>query len=229
MLVLSCFSLRGDRPSRADAHLLRMRIASRHFCARQLGAGRRNRVLAGMIVALLAVPAKRMTAQAAVDTASRDGRGDFHFNIGRWRTQLSRLDVPLTGSKKWLEYEGTSVVRSLLGGDANLVELDVTGPAGRIEGVLLRLYDGQARQWTMHFANRRGGRLTAPLVGEFRSDRAEFFGQEVINARTILVRFVISVITPDSATFEQSYSADGGRTWELNWRAVDTRIADGRH
>jgi hypothetical protein len=193
-----------------------------------LGAGRRTRLLTGIIVALLAVTAKRMTAQAAVDTSTRDGRHDFDFNIGRWRTQLRRLDAPLTGSNRWFEYEGTSVVRSLLGGDASLVELDVTGPAGRIEGVLLRLYDGQARQWTMHYASRKGGQLTAPLVGEFRGNRAEFFGQEVVNGRTILVRFVISAITPDSAIFEQFFSPDGGRSWELNWRAIDTRIVDGR-
>jgi hypothetical protein len=181
-----------------------------------------------MIGALLMVTAQQTTAQTSVDTSSRDGRGDFQFNVGRWHTELRRLDAPLTGSTRWLEYEGTSVVRSLLGGDANLVELDVTGPAGRIEGVLLRLYDGQARQWTMHYASRRGGRMTAPLIGEFRGKRAEFFGQEVVNARTVLVRFIISVVTADSATFEQFYSADGGRTWELNWRAVDTRIAAGR-
>ena len=76
----------------------------------------------------------------------------------------------------------------------------------------------------MHYASRRGGRLTAPLVGEFRNDRGEFVGQEVLNGRSILVRFVISRITPDSATFEQAFSADGGRTWEVNWRAVDTRM-----
>jgi hypothetical protein len=79
----------------------------------------------------------------------------------------------------------------------------------------------------MHYANRRSGRLTTPLIGDFRDGRGEFFAHEVVNERTILVRFVISEISSESATFEQSYSADGGRTWELNWRAVDTRISHG--
>ena len=187
-------------------------------------AGWRSHYLVGIVVALLAVTSKPVVAQTVADTSARDGQRDFDFNIGRWRTHLRRLDAPLTGSNRWIEYEGTSVVRSLLGGDANIVELDVTGPAGRIEGVLLRLYDRHARQWTMHYASRRGGRLTAPLVGAFRGDRAEFVGQEVFNGRSILVRFVISGITPDSATFEQAFSADGGRTWEVNWRAVDSRM-----
>ena len=42
---------------------------------------------------------------------------------------------PLTGSKHWVEYEGTTVVRKVWNGDANLVELDVGGPAGRIEAL----------------------------------------------------------------------------------------------
>ncbi|MGH9386456.1 MAG: hypothetical protein ACRD2N_19455, partial [Vicinamibacterales bacterium] len=84
------------------------------------------------------------------------------------------------------------------------------------------------RQWSLHYANRRGGQLTAPLVGEFRGDRAEFVGQDVFNNRKVLVRFVISGITRESATFEQYFSADGGRTWELNWRAVDTRVSSER-
>jgi hypothetical protein len=189
---------------------------------------RRLPVFAGVVAALLTVASTPVRAQAVADSATRDEPRAFDFNIGRWRTHLRRLDTPLSGSNRWVEYEGTSVVRPLLGGDANIVELDVTGPAGRIEGVLLRLYDRAARQWTMHFANRRSGRLTAPLIGEFRDGRGEFFGHEVVNGRTVLVRFVISGISRNSATFEQAYSADGGRTWEVNWRAVDTRIPDGR-
>ncbi|MGH7638631.1 MAG: hypothetical protein ACREOK_13370 [Gemmatimonadaceae bacterium] len=180
-------------------------------------------IVAAATLALAPSPA---VAQAVTDTSARDGRHDFDFNIGRWRTHLRRLDAPLTGSTKWIEYEGTSVVRPLLGGDANIVELDVAGAGGRIEGVLLRIYDTRARQWTMHYASRRGGQLTAPLVGEFRGGRGEFHTQEVVNGRTILVRFVISDFSRQSAKFEQAYSADGGKTWEVNWIAVDTRMAD---
>jgi hypothetical protein len=36
------------------------------------------------------------------------------------------------------------------------------------------------------------------------------------------VRFVISDITATSVHFEQAFSDDGGRTWEVNWIATDT-------
>ena len=51
-----------------------------------------------------------------------------------------------------------------------------------------------------------------------------FLNPDSLDGRPILVRFVISVITPDSCRFEQSFSADGGKTWELNWDATDTRV-----
>jgi hypothetical protein len=33
-------------------------------------------------------------------------------------------------------------------------------------------------------------------------------------------------ITQDSYRFEQSFSDQGGKTWEVNWIAVDTRVKE---
>lgn len=109
---------------------------------------------------------------------------------------------------------------------ANLVELKVDGPAGHIEGLSLRLYNPKSRQWSLNFANMNDGTLTPPSIGEFKNGRGEFFNQDTLNGRSILVRFIISDITPSSCRFEQSFSDDGGKTWEVNWIATDTRIKD---
>jgi hypothetical protein len=156
----------------------------------------------------------------------RDGQRDFDFEIGTWKTHLSRLVNPLTGSTTWVEYQGTSVVRKVWDGRANLVELVADGPAGHFEGLNLRLYNPESRQWSLNFANSRSGTLTQPAIGEFNNGRGEFYAQETLNGRAILVRFVISDITPDSCRFEQSFSDNGGKTWEVNWIAVDTRVKD---
>ena len=155
----------------------------------------------------------------------RDGQRDFDFHVGSWKTRLRRLQKPLTGSTTWVEYEGTTVVRKVWNGAANLVELDVSGPAGRIEGLSLRLYNPESRQWSLNFANRRTGTMSPPTIGEFQNGRGEFYSQEDLDGRAIFVRFVISDITPDSCHFEQAFSADGGRTWEVNWIATDTRVS----
>ncbi len=155
-----------------------------------------------------------------------DGQHDFDFEIGTWKTHVWRLLDPLTGSTKWVEYEGTSIVRKIWSGRANLVELVADGPAGHFEGLNLRLYNPKSRQWSLNFANSKGGTLSPPTIGEFKNGRGEFFSQETLNGRVILVRFVISDVTPDSCRFEQAFSDDGGRTWEVNWIAVDTRVKD---
>lgn len=156
--------------------------------------------------------------------AQRDGQHDFDFEIGTWKTQLKRLQRPLSGSTTWVEYEGTTVVRKILDGRANIVELKVAGAAGKIEGLSLRLYNLQSRQWSLNFANIVSGTLSAPTIGEFKDGRGEFYNQETLNGRAILVRFVITKITDDSYRFEQAFSDDGGKTWEVNWIAVDTRV-----
>jgi hypothetical protein len=164
------------------------------------------------------------TGTAASQTRERDGQHDFDFSIGTWRTELSRLLNPLTGSDEWVEYKGTSVTRKVWDGRANLLELDIEGPTGRLVGLSLRLYNPQSRQWSLNYANVNGGTMTTPVIGEFRDGRGEFYAQETFNGRAIFVRFVITKITPDSWRYEQSFSDDGGKTWEANWIAVDTLI-----
>ncbi len=154
---------------------------------------------------------------------AHDGQHDFDFEIGSWTTELSRLVSPLSGSSEWAQYRGTSEVRSIWDGAANLVELDVTATTGRIRALSLRLYDPASRQWSLHSASIRGGGISPPAVGQFTDGRGEFLSEEELDGRPILVRFVISDITPTSCRFEQSFSDDGGQAWEVNWIAVDTR------
>jgi hypothetical protein len=67
-------------------------------------------------------------------------------------------------------------------------------------------------------ANSKDGKMDLPTIGEFNNNgRGEFYQQQEINGRTIFVRFIWSGITPNSAHFEQAFSADGGKTWEINW------------
>jgi hypothetical protein len=153
-----------------------------------------------------------------------DGSHDFDSHVGNWKTHLRRLQHPLTGSTTWVEYDGTTVVRKVWNGAANLVELNVDGPAGHIEALSLRLYDPDSKQWSLNFSNSKTGTMSPPTVGEFKNGRGEFYSQETLDGRAIFVRFVISAISADSIHFEQAFSADGGKTWEVNWVAVDTRV-----
>jgi len=175
-------------------------------------------------VAAAVVPAMPVAAKDA--SARRDGAHDFDWEIGTWKTHLKRLLHPLTGSNAWGEYEGTSVVRKVWGGRANLVELKVHGAEGTFEGLNLRLYNPVSHQWSLNFARGDVGVLTQPTIGEFKNGRGEFYDQETFNGRAIFVRFVITMVTPDQYHFEQAFSDDGGKTWEVNWIATDTRVPE---
>lgn len=162
-------------------------------------------------------------ARAGAETP-RDGQHDFDFEIGTWRTHLKRLAHPLSGSSEWLEYEGVTTVRKVWNGRANLVELTADGPDGHFEGLNLRLYNPRSRQWSLNFANSSSGTLGQPTIGGFVDGRGEFYDQEEFNGRAIFVRFVITPLDADTIRFEQAFSDDGGKTWETNWVATDTRM-----
>jgi len=150
---------------------------------------------------------------------------DFDFEHGRWQTSLRKLLQPLSGQQQWVDYSGTSTIHALLGGRANLVELQVAGPQGRIEGVSLRLFDTRRQRWTLNYANVAGGTLELPMSGGFAGGpHGVFYSADTFKGRPILVRFVIDVQDQDHCHFEQAFSADGGASWEVNWIASDTRM-----
>lgn len=180
-----------------------------------------------LMIVGLALPSANIAqppAPAAVQ-AERDGQRDFTWEHGLWTTSVRVMRNPLSGAKPdWAEYRGTSNIVPVSGGRANLVELSVEGPSGKIEGASFRLYNPTARQWSLNFASFRNGMLTEPVFGSFDGQgRGTFYGKDMLDGRAILVRFVIIQQGKDQARFEQAYSADGGATWELNWVAVDVR------
>src|SRR4030095_5283011 len=105
----------------------------------------------GLLVIVSAAAAVAQDAPAAAETArpassnappasARDGQHDFDWECGKWHTHLWRLKQPLSGSNEWVEYDGTTVVRKIWDGRANMVELEVDGPT-HIEALNLRLYN----------------------------------------------------------------------------------------
>ena len=188
-----------------------------------LSAPLKRTILALFILVLVCAPVGSWAgAQGASDLGERNGQHDFDWEIGAWNTYV-RVRAPLSESAAWSEFHGVSRVQAFAAGRSNLVDLDIDSGQRRIVGVALRLYNPQARQWSLNFANLADGVLTAPVFGGFANGRGVFYGQDAVEGRFALVRFVISDITANSARFVQSYSADGGRSWIDNWIALDTR------
>jgi hypothetical protein len=155
-----------------------------------------------------------------------EGQHDFDFELGSWKIHLKKLLHPLTGSNAWVEFEGTSVTRKLWDGRSQIEQFETDGAAGHIEGMTLRLFNPQSHQWRLYWANSKVGVLDPPQIGQFTNGIGEFYAQDTVDGKVILVRFLWSKTTSDSPHFEQSYSADGGKTWEVNWITDQTRVAE---
>lgn len=160
-------------------------------------------------------------------TPTTTGEHAFDWEIGTWRTSVRVLTNPLSDTEDvWIRFTGTSVVKQLLDHRANVVEFDVSGPAGRIQALNFRLYESGPDRWSSTFANLRDGLLTPSVYGTFDGDVGTFYGTDQLGGRPIEVRFLIIRETDDRARFEQAFSDDGGRTWETNWIAVDRRVGE---
>ncbi len=183
-------------------------------------------LISSLFVATCCLNLAAQTPNAATttpqSTSARDGSHDFDPLLGSWTYHLKRRLHPLTGSNEWVEFEGTGDCRKLFDG-AQIDQGEWNGPTGRIVGLTLRVYNPQSHQWRLYWDNQKVGVLDPPQVGEFKDGVGEFFAQDTINGKTILIRFHWTNLTT-TPHFEQSFSDDGGKTWEVNWITDQTRV-----
>ena len=172
----------------------------------------------------MGLPARAADSPPAVSApVLRDGSHDFDFNIGVWRTHIIRRLHPLSADSSTLVMDGTVTVRKVWGGRAQLEEIETDSAQGHWEGMTLFLYNPSAHQWSQNFASSAGGSLANPTIGSFKDGRGELYAQDTEDGRSILVRGVWTVTSAQAHTYVESYSNDGGRTWEPVFSASLTR------
>jgi len=140
----------------------------------------KNKILAHFLLGSLAtavltlnVGARQSPDAPQSSTQVRDGQHDFDFELGSWKIHLKRRLNPLTGSDKWVEFDGTSVTRKVWDGRAQIEEFETDGAGGHIEGLTLRLYNPQSHQWSLSWANSKNGVLVPAQIGEFKNGHTE--------------------------------------------------------
>lgn len=141
------------------------------------------------------------------------GFADFDFLIGEWQITNEFLKGRLKGSTEWETFPASSRVEKVMDGAGNLDQMFV--PARGFTGMTLRLYDPAARFWSIYWSDTKSFRLFPPTIGRFENGRGEFFGDDVEAGTPVRVRFLWTA--GKSPRWEQSFSADDGKTWELNW------------
>lgn len=182
-------------------------------------------ILSLFVVAAMVTYNAAATSAAAPKQEAKTQQHAFDWEIGTWRSSVQVLADPLSDTPdQWLQFDGTSVVKPLMDGNANVVELRLSGPAGSVKGLNFRLFEPGAQRWSSTFANLRDGMLTPSVYGTFDGRVGTFEGDDHLNGQPIKVRFIVERQGPNKATFTQAFSNDGGITWETNWIAVDRRV-----
>ncbi len=171
--------------------------------------------------------APTLAAQTLPVQRHHDGQHDFDFYAGRWRLHNRRLVHPLTGSKEWVEFDGTSVARTMWDGRANVDEFEANTPSGLISGMTMRLYNVDTHEWNLYRAEGKAGVFSAPAaIGHFVNGRGEFYDHEAIDGKRVFVRLLWEVRSARQCHWEQAFSTDEGRTWETNW-IIDSNNVEG--
>ena len=153
------------------------------------------------------------------------GARDFDFFLGRWTVQHQRLKQRLAHSDDWESFSGTCETRNILDGQGNIDDNVIELPGCAYRAVTLRAFDPSTGTWSIWWLDaRHPHRLDPPVVGKFSNGVGTFYANDVLNGRTIMVRFLWSDIAENSARWQQAFSEDAGNTWETNW-VMDFRRA----
>lgn len=152
--------------------------------------------------------------------------GDFDFQIGFWRVRHRRLKERLLECHDWEDFEGTSQVRTVLGGNGNVEDNVMAFPAGSYRAIAVRSFDPIEKTWAIWWLSSHAPhKLDVPVIGRFEDGIGTFFADDVLRELPVRVRFLWLRTQTFAPRWEQAMSGDGGRTWETNWTMDFVRAA----
>ena len=189
-----------------------------------------QRLLSALVAASFAVAttahATQDTPKAPEGAPNLSGLHDFDFLEGNWRVHHRRLKDRLAGSEEWVSFEGTCSMRKLMDGYGNVDDNVLDMPGHPYRGVGLRSYDAKTGTWAIWWLDSRMPHtpIDPPVKGRFENGVGNFYADDTLRGKPVRVRYTWSNITPNSAQWEQAYSPDGGKTWEMNWHMDFERL-----
>ena len=179
-----------------------------------------------LLATLMAAPAAAATT-GDTQVTTVDHSHDFDFLIGKWNVHHWRLKDRLMNSHEWVEFDGTSQLWMTMDGKGTVDDNYLALPSGPYRAVGIRGYDPKTQTWAIWWLDGRtaNGPLEPPVVGNFNfhDGVGTFEGDDTLRGKPIRVRYTWSKITKTTAHWEQAFSPDGGKTWEVNWRMDFTR------
>ena len=153
------------------------------------------------------------------------GANDFDFLQGRWLIHHRQLAERLVGCETWNEFETPAANQLILGGLGNIDHTRIES-GEFFEGASLRLFDKSLKLWRIYWMDTNGATLFPPVEGSFNGAVGIFRGRDQEDGIPVLVEFRWDKTNPDAPTWQQSFSTDEGKTWEVNWYMTFSRLLD---
>lgn len=162
-------------------------------------------------------------SQAQGASVIRDGSHDMDFSIGSWTTEITMIKDPFKTPNEEIHMKGTKVARPIWGGKALIEEIEADGPNGHWQAANLFLYDAAAGQWSQNYADSSVGRMEAPSIGSYRDGNLEFYWQDFVGGRSMLMKGTWKISSQNLHSYEVARSDDGGRSWHRSFFARVSR------
>jgi hypothetical protein len=189
--------------------------------------GRKNSIVRSYFIAIIltgafAVMTNLSTNASAqsnvakpVNTMPSEAEG-FTFLDGEWRVHNRKLKEPLSGREEWQEFETKAKFFTLLDGLVSVEEL--RDAKGAPFGSAMRTFDRTKRTWSDAWVSARDGVLQLPSHGRFENGVGIWETPDEFNDQPILARGVWKRVSKNEVIWEQLFSRDKGKTWELTWK-----------
>ncbi len=151
---------------------------------------------------------------------------DWQWLVGNWDVRHERLRDRLVGSTTWDEFGGKCNSWPTLGGLGNVDDCLLYLPTGAYRAIGPRAFDPATGKWSIWWLDgRSASKLDPPVVGGFEAQEGEFVGDDVHKGTPVKVRFRWHETGSKRPHWDQAFSTDGGKNWEINWRNYFTRTS----
>jgi hypothetical protein len=184
-------------------------------------------VLALQLLAQKSSAAPVPQATPLVPPTTRDGSKDFDFMLGTWNVHTRILRKLFANSRDWEDCYVRLTTKSFGDNVGNVEVGPIRCPGAQpVNTITIRVYNASTHQWSIYWASDTASLIGPPQVGHFGPDGVGIFdAYYTYRSIPVISRYRWNILPGNHPHFEQLYSKDNGKTWELNWDSVCTRVS----
>ena len=131
----------------------------------------------------------------------------FDFWVGEW-------NLTWPGEKSGEVAHGTNSIKRIL--DRCVLQENFSGgDSMHLRGTSVSTFDARSNRWKQTWVDNEGGYLD--FVGDFSNGQMILQREAVRNGEKVLQRMVWKNISANELDWSWESSADGGKTWQVNW------------